>query len=140
MAMAQVIPFFSKYYSSYTIGFSARWGLILKVLPLIILAILYYKRLSRRNRTNKMYVQMIAAYIVLGFTAFYTTWGFRLMYYLSPVQMLLIPAIIATEKRPKHKIILLVITFLYYIAYYIHSFIIMGQDGAYPYLTIWSTI
>lgn len=136
MDIASQVPFFAKYFSAYDIEFGERWGLVIKKIPLLILSAIYYKKIKKDNDRNASYTQMLFAQTSLYFVSFFTQWGFRLAYYLDFAQIILIPIIVRSERDHRKKALLIFGLILYYLLYYFYTFIIMNQDGTYPYIGI----
>jgi hypothetical protein len=134
LQIASYIPLFDKYFDAYQIEFHSRWGLLIKTLPIFFLTLFYRKKILESDPNNQIFILSLFAQMALYIISFYVIWGFRVAYYLYGAQLVLASLILNSSKsKNKMKIILI----LYYLVIFFYNYVIQGQEGIFPYISIW---
>lgn len=134
--VAHHIPLFSKYFNAYDVKFSPQFGLLAKKLPIILMTLLYSKRIAKKEDRSYIFVLLYMTEIALSFMSFFVIWGFRLSYYVCGSQLFLAPLLVNSRNTPRKRDNLRIALAIYYIFLFIYSFMIMGQEGIFPYRSI----
>lgn len=133
--LIQKIEFFGKYLERYSLseyhGISIfRTGeVFLLTLPIIINRKLLEEKFNGIVRLYPVLLLSIPLLVIGG----YEPWANRLIYYITILQVVIHPIVLTVQKNPKNKKIWLWIFISYYICYFILKFVIVGNEGIFPY-------
>ena len=130
------ISMFSQYgYYASSGGVTKYSVFLIYKLPIFAIILCFWKKLKLEN-INYLYFISVICQVLAILLSYKTEWGFRLMYYFIPAEILLISrvpkAIRGNERIVKWGIC------LYYLVYFVILTFFRGVDGIYPYITIWN--
>lgn len=110
--------------------------LILETVIVFLPALLFRSVVVSKNPKYQLLLNIGLATLPLRYLLFSLDYAWRINYYLTSVQILLIPIIIKSFKNKYYKFIFTVIFTLMYILYFIYFYIIRGMGPGIPYRSV----
>jgi len=137
LKLAEHLPFLSFYFNLYPINYNGLGlGFLIEVLPVIVPAMLFRKRLLELNPNFIFFINLSLLTFPLRISGYYILWAYRLMFYASIVQIIIVPIVLNTIQVKTKRIFAYCLFIIVYLAYYVFRYSILNTGEAYPYLSI----
>lgn len=137
--MVTRISFFSRYIEMYsnTMAYNANYIDIIIRIPIALLILLFSKKLVEKEKNNRFFILLYATEFASILLGFYMHWAFRFLYYGIIAEIALVPQMIKCAKR-KERVILQIFIIIYYLLFFWTSYFSNGNNGIFPYTTIFN--
>lgn len=116
----------NKYFISYNLDFdNIGIGFLIYQLPVILPVLFYKKNILNINKNYNFFINILLMQIPLQVLAYIQTYAYRMSWYGSIIQVLIVPITISSIKYKRDKIIVL----LYYLIWYFFMFLVVNEGG-----------
>ncbi|GLG06125.1 hypothetical protein Selli1_32990 [Sellimonas catena] len=122
---------------SNTMAYNANYIDIIIRIPIALLILLFSKKLVEKEKNNRFFILLYATEFASILLGFYMHWAFRFLYYGIIAEIALVPQMIKCAKR-KERVILQIFIIIYYLLFFWTSYFSNGNNGIFPYTTIFN--
>ncbi|MBU3127160.1 EpsG family protein [Clostridium tagluense] len=112
-------------------------GFVVFILPIVIPVLLYRKPLLKLNPKYELFINILLLEFPFQYLAYFWTYGYRMIYYASIIEVILVPLIISCVPKKNNRIMLIIYFVVWYIFKFIFEFYIRGGTQIFPYRSIW---
>lgn len=111
-------------------------GFLIYLLPVIVPVLLCRKSLLKENPKYDLFINILLLEIPLQYLGYFNLHAYRVVYYASIIEVILIPLIINSVTNQRNKIILNTYFIVWYIFKFVFDFYINGGAEIFPYSSI----
>ena len=110
---------------------------LIMAIPIIVLGYFYWNN-AKDNKMYNFYMNLQLIAFILSIYSSQLILIHRVQNYFTATQLFLVPLIVAQEKNPRTKMLLVTMFIALFLAYCIVGYVILGWSGILPYRTIFS--
>lgn len=111
-------------------------GFLIFILPVVIPVLSYRKFLLKVNPKYDLLINILLLEIPFQYLGYFWTYGYRMIYYSSIIEVIIVPLVIRCVPKKNSKIMLIIYFVFWYIFKFIFEFYIRGGTQIFPYRSI----
>ncbi|MFB5515768.1 EpsG family protein [Enterococcus gallinarum] len=131
------IPFFSKYFYRYALEKNGLSIISLIEIAIFLIPLFVFKNeIIKKDKNINILFPISLFTIPIIFLSSYQNWFSRSVYYISILEVVLIPLIIKSQEKKDKYHLMYAGFFLYFFLYFVLKFYIVGNEEIFPYRTL----
>lgn len=131
------IPIFNYYFSEYdVVKINFGLGFFMDIGTAVLPVLFFRKNIIAKNPRYEILINIILLSIPLKISSYFVAYVWRLVYYSTSAQIILVPIIINLVRNDKEKKLFKIIIIIMYISYFVYYYIIRRMGPGIPYTSV----